>query len=201
MPITTTEAELVKLFPEINDISDKTIRQGVIDIWLKTARNCDWVRFEDVPKNLTSEKGRPLMAHIKGVTTMAMALAKIAKDLHGTPYNHDNLLASCLLHDVSKVLETEPDPNGKPTGGTALPARKSQIGKKLQHAAYATHDILAHGLPLEIAHLVLTHTHDSGMRSRTIEAAYLFYADYADSDAGILPTGEKMFVERWEKGN
>jgi hypothetical protein len=199
MAVTIDEAGLCALFPEINEIADKTIRRGVIDIWLKTGRDCKWERFEDVPKNTGSEKYRRLTDHIRGVTLMAMSLADIARKLHDTPYNRDYLIAACLLHDVSKPLETDPDPAGKPTNGPAKPAKKSEIGKKLQHAAYATHDVLAHGLPLEIAHLVLTHTHDSNMRSHAIEASYLFYADYADSDAGILPTGEKPFVAVWHK--
>jgi hypothetical protein len=199
MAVRIDEAGLRRLFPEIDEISDPTIRQGVIDIWIRTGARCAWDRLEDVPKNLSSEKYRRLTDHIRGVTRMAMALAEIAKELHGTPYNRDYLIAACLLHDVSKPLETDPDPEGAPTGGPALPGKKSEIGKKLQHAAFATHDILAQGLPLEIAHLVLTHTHDSNMRSRAIEASYLFYADYADSDAGIAPTGEKAFVERWHK--
>ena len=199
MPFKIDEAGLLKLFPEIDEISDRTLRQGVIEIWQRTAEKCAWDRFEDIPKNLDYEKWRRLTDHIRGVTLMAMSLAEIAERLHGTPYNRDYLITACLLHDVSKPLETDPDPSGKPSGGPALPGKKSEIGKKLQHAAYATHECLAQGLPLEIAHLVLTHTHDSAMRSRAIEASYLFYADYADSDAGILPTGQQAFVERWKK--
>lgn len=199
MPADIDEAGLLRLFPEIDEISDPAIRKGVINIWLRTASRCNWSRLEDVPKNLSSEKYRRLTDHVRGVTRMAMALAEIAEELHGTPYNRDYLIAACILHDVSKPLETEPDPDGVPTGGPALPGRTSEIGRKLQHAAFATHDILVEELPLEIAHLVLTHTHDSNMRSRAIEASYLFYADYADSDAGIAPTGERSFVEVWHK--
>ncbi len=199
MPVDIDERGLRALLPEIDEISDPTIRQGVINIWIRTASRCQWARFEDVPKNLGSERDRRLIDHVRGVTRMAIAMAEIAHDLHGTPYNRDHLFAACLLHDVSKALETDPDPKGKPTNGPVLPGKKSAIGKNLQHAAFATHDVLVEGLPLEIAHLVLTHTHDSGMRPTSIEASYLFYADYADSDAGILPTGETPFVARWHK--
>jgi len=111
------EAGLCALFLEINEIADKTIRKGVIDIWLKTARDCRWEQFEDVPKNTGAEKDRRLTDHIRGVTLMPMSLADIAKRLHGTPYNRDYLIAACLLHDVSKPMETAPDPAGKPTNG------------------------------------------------------------------------------------
>jgi hypothetical protein len=198
MAVKIDQAGLVRLFPEIQQISDSKLRRGVMDIWLEIAAECKWDRFEDVPKNLDYEKGRRLTDHIRGVTQMALALAEVGERLHGVPYNRDYLLASCLLHDVSKPMETDPDPAGAPTGGEALPAKKSEIGKKIQHAGYATHKVFAHGLPLEVAHLVLTHTHASNLRANSIEASYLFYADYADSDAGAIPAGGKSFASRVE---
>jgi hypothetical protein len=198
MAITLKEAEIVRLFPELDEINDAALRQGVIDIWTEVARECNWSRLEDVPKNLDAERSRRLLDHIRGVTRMALALAEIAKQEHGTPYNRDHLIAACLLHDVSKLVEVEPDPDGQPTGSPVLPARKSAIGEKIQHAVYATHKVFEKKLPLDVAHLVLTHTHASNMRSKSIEAAYLFYADYADSDAGIIPVGGKSFAQRWE---
>lgn len=197
MPVEIDEQGLRGLFPELDEIKDPALRAGVVRIWLEVAQECRWERFEDVPKNLSFEKYRRLTDHIRGVTRMALALAETAQALHGTPYHRYHLIAACLLHDVSKPLETEPDPDGAPTGGPALPARKSALGAKMQHAVYATHKVFAHGLPLEVAHLVLTHTHESNVRSREVEAAYLFYADFADSDAGIAAVGGRLFAERW----
>ncbi|MEP9375091.1 HD domain-containing protein [Aquabacter sp. CN5-332] len=198
MAVKIDEAGLVRLFPEIEQVQDPKLRKGVVDIWLEIADECAWDRFEDVPKNLDYEKGRRLVDHIRGVTQMALELAEIGKRLHGQDYNREYLLVSCLLHDVSKVVETEPDPSGKPTGGPALPGKKSELGAKIQHAGYATHKVFAHGLPLEVAHLVLTHTHASGLRSNTLEASYLFYADFADSDIGVIQGKGKTFASRIE---
>ena len=197
MAIMLHEAEISRLFPELNEITDASLRQGVVKIWVEVAGECAWSRLEDVPKNLDAESYRRLIDHIRGVTRMALALAEIAKQEHGTAYNRDHLIAACLLHDVSKLVEIEPDPEGKPTNGPALPARKSAIGEKIQHAVYATHKIFEKRLPLDVAHLVLTHTHASNVRSKSVEAAYLFYADYADSDAGIVPVGGRSFAQRW----
>lgn len=198
MAVRIDEAGVRALFPEVDQIADGGLRQGVIDIWVETGAECGWERFEDVPKSLDAEKDRRLIDHVRGVTRMAMALAEIAEREHGTAYNRDHLIAACLLHDVSKAVETEPDPHGRATNGPALPARKSPLGDRIQHAVYATHKVFAHKLPLEVAHIVNTHTHASNVRSKTIEGAFLFYADYADSDAGILPTGGKLFAQRWE---
>lgn len=190
------EAELCEFFPEIDEIQDRKLRQGVVDIWMEVAQECKWERMQDIPKNLDAERYRPLVAHVRGVTRMALALAEIGLREHDVPYNRDHLLAACLLHDVSKPMEMDPDPNGTATNGPALPAKKSALGARIQHAVYATHKIFAHKLPLEVAHLVVSHTHASNVRSPTLEAAYLFYADYADSDAGVVPTGSKTFAQR-----
>lgn len=200
MAVSIDARGIQSLFPEVNEIRDSTLRQGVIDIWLDVAATMAWARFEDIPKNLKSEKYRPLVQHIRGVTQMALSMAEIAKKLQGTPYNRDMLVAACLLHDASKPLECEPDPNGEPSGGPVLPARTSAIGANMPHASFAAHKVLENGLPLELAHLVITHTHSCGVRGKGWEAALLFYADFADTDAGITPSGGKMYSQRWELG-
>jgi HD superfamily phosphohydrolase YqeK len=201
MAVRIDEAGLRALFPEIDRIEDQALRRAVVAIWLEVAAECAWQRFEDIPKNLEAERARRLIDHIRGVTRMALALAEVAKAENGTAYDRDHLIAMCLLHDVSKPLECEPDPEGRPTGGRVLPARKSAMGKLIQHAVYATHKCFAHGLPLAVTHAVNTHTHQSAHRSVTIEAAYLFYADYADSDSAIIPAGAaRPFLARWELG-
>lgn len=189
------------MLPEIEQIEDPALRGAIVDIWLEVAAEMTWDRFEDIPKNLKSEMYRPLIPHIRGVTQMALRLAETAKELHGTPYDRDLLVAACLLHDASKPLECEHDPEGAPTGGPAKAARASAIGRNIQHAVYSAHMVLQKGLPLELANLVITHTHSSGIRGKTWEAALLFYADFADTDAGICgsPTpNAKTYNERWK---
>ncbi len=197
MPVSIDATGIRALFPQVDRIGDATLRQGVLDIWLDVAAECPWDRFEDIPKNLGPECCRPLVDHIRGVTLMAMAIATIASYEHGTPVDMDLLIAACLLHDVSKPLECEPDPDGEPICGPVKPARKSEIGAKIQHAVYATHKVFEKKLPVELAHLVVTHTHESNLRPKSFEAAALFYADFADSDAGIVPTGATPFLARW----
>jgi len=198
MCIQLNKDDVRRLFPEVDEIQDESLREGVIDIWIETAAESSWERIEDVPKSLNAERYRRLVDHVRGVTRLALALAEGCEREQGAKYNRDYLLAACLLHDASKIVEMDPDPAGQPTGGPALPAKKSLIGTKIQHGAYATHKIFAKNLPLEVAHLVLTHTHASNLRSPSLEAAYLFYADYADSDAGIVQAGGQTFTQRWK---
>jgi putative nucleotidyltransferase with HDIG domain len=190
------------MLPEIDQIEDPALRSAITDIWQEVAAEMAWDRFEDIPKNLKAEMYRPLIPHIRGVTQMALRLAETAQELHGTPYDRDLLIAACLLHDASKPLECEPDPEGAPTGGPARPGRTSAIGRNIQHAVYAAHKALEKGLPLEHANQVITHTPTSGVRGNTWEAALVFYADFADTDAGIStsPIGGTSYTQRWKLG-
>ena len=52
----------------------------------------------------------------------------------------------------------------------------------------------------ELAHLVITHTRASNTRAESYESALLFYADFGDSDAGIILGGGKPFSARWVEG-
>lgn len=199
MAIQTNAEEIRALFPEVEQIEDPDLREGVIDIWLDLAAETAWERFEDIPKNLKEEKHMTLIGHVQGVTRMALAMADIAKRLHGIQVDRDLLIASCILHDISKPLESAPDPGGPPTGTSVPPGKITEFGEKIQHGVYGAHKIWEKGLPkaLELAHLVITHTRTSNTRSKSYEAALLFYADWADSDAGIVLGGEVPFSAKW----
>ena len=199
MAIQTNADEIRALFPEVEQIQDPDLREGVIDIWLDLARETAWERFEDIPKNLKEEKHMTLIGHVQGVTQMALAMADIAERLHGVAIDRDLLIASCVLHDISKPLESAPNPGGPPTGSSVPSEKITEFGEKIQHAVYGAHKIWAKGLPkaLELAHLVITHTRTSNTRSNSYEAALLFYADWADSDAGIVLGGDVPFSAKW----
>ncbi len=199
MAIQTNADEIRALFPEVAQIQDPALRDGVVDIWLDLAQETAWERFEDIPKNLKEEKHMTLIGHIQGVTKMALAMAGIAESLHGVEVDRDLLIASCILHDISKPLESAPHPGGTPTGTSVPPGKITEFGEKIQHGVYGAHKIWEKGLPkaTELAHLVITHTRTSNTRSKSYEAALLFYADWADSDAGIVLGGEVPFSAKW----
>ena len=91
---------------------------------------------------------------------------------------------------------------GAPSGGEIPPGKKTELGEKIQHGVYGAHKIWEKHLPkeTELAHLVITHTRASNTRSESYEAALLFYADWGDSDAGIILGGGKPFSARWIEG-
>jgi hypothetical protein len=201
MPQRLSAEDVVGIFPELHEIGDPALRGAVAEIWCEIAAEMPWHDIREVPKSARPNAHGTLIDHIRGVTQMALAICDIAQRMQGKPYDRDLLVAACLLHDASKPVESEPVPDtaGKPPARPA--ARHSKLGKNVQHGVYAAHKILAKGLPLELANLVITHTHHSGVRAKTWEAAALFYADYADTDASLGTSGDKLYIQRWLLGD
>lgn len=195
-----TIPDVTETFPEINEIKSDEIRNAVIAVWSKVQEDMAWNSLDEIPKNLRDQIGQSLVRHIRAVTRMAVAIADIAEDMTGRSYDRDVLLAAGLLHDLSKPLECEPAPGSVSEPGRIRPGVKSAIGKNVQHAVYGAHLMLNAGMSLELVNLIITHTHASGVRGRTWEAAALFYADFADTDAGLSLVDAKMYSEKWQLG-
>ena len=177
-----------ELFPEVNEIQDPALAQEVVDIWVEAWKASPWERLEEVPKNPeTVSADHKLVTHVRSVTRQAMALARSVQQFHGIQVNMDLLIAGGLLHDVSKLMEYSPGELG---------AEKSRFGELIQHGSYAVHKALAHGLPLELVHLLGSHTMQSRVAPSTLEAILLFYADCADSDALLWQAGRGLLLQR-----
>lgn len=200
MPQKLTEADLLEILPEIDLIEDSAMRTGVAEIWIEIAAEMAWNHLNDIPKNTAAEADRRLTDHIHGVTETAIAICEIAKRQHGQSFDRDLLVAACLLHDASKAIELEPDPE-KRGNGQPLPGRRSALGLSIQHAVYAAHKVFEKKLPVELANLVVSHTHTSNIRPSTWEGAALFYADFADTDASLAAVGEKLHVGHLHLGS
>jgi putative nucleotidyltransferase with HDIG domain len=195
MPQTLSAQDVLAIFPEAAEISETSLRAKVIDIWREIAAEMPWDDLHEVPQNVRGESGRTLVSHVRGVTQTALGICETAQRVQSKPYDRDLVTAACLLHDVSKPIEMEPVP-GSPHGHPRA-AQYSEVGKSLQHALYASHKALVAGLPLKLIHIIVTHTHESRRRGLSWEAAALFYADYADIDAGLSAANKPLFLQRW----
>lgn len=186
-PVTAADRAYVRgLFPELEQISDRELAERVVEIWVETWKASPWERIEDAPKNPETVHPRhKLVPHTRAVTVQGIAMAKAIQQFHDLPVNLDYVIAGCNLHDVSKLLEYAPTGNG---------AGKSEFGKLVQHGVYGVHQALAHGLPLELVHIIGSHTTQSRLAPRTIEAIIVYYADYADSDALMLEAGQRLLL-------
>ena len=179
-------AYIRELFPELAEISDRTLADKVVEIWAETWKASPWERIEDAPKNPETVHDRhKLVPHTRAVTVQGIAMAKAIRDFHDLPVDLDLVIAGCNLHDVSKLMEYEP--NGARSS-------KSSFGGMIQHAAYGVHKALEHGLPLELIHIIGSHTTQSRLAPKTTEAIIVYYADYADSDALMLEAGQRLLL-------
>lgn len=179
---------VASVFPEVDEIESPDIRQKVLEIWVDIWHESGWKRIEDAPKN-PNVADRPLYMHIRSVTKQAVATADIVQELHGIGYDRDVLVAAGLLHDVSKMVEYQPSEAGKK-------ASSSRRGQLIQHAVYAAHKAWEKGLPDEIVHIIISHTHSSNKSPSTWEGIVIHYVDYLDSDALIWETGGKLLLSR-----
>jgi putative nucleotidyltransferase with HDIG domain len=155
------------VFPELNEIKDKTLRDGVIKAWLLAVEKGGWKKIDDIPFTLLIPDVKiSLIEHTRRVTKMAMAIAKVRDDL-----NLDYIIAGGLTHDVGKLLEYEK------VAGKII---KSHYGKLIRHPVSGYHLALEVGLPLEVAHIILAHSTEGDKVSRSKEAIVIHYCDFIE---------------------
>lgn len=179
-----SDSAILEQFPQIRDIQNARIRQAVLAIWQEVFEAGKWDSLDGPRFNLLTPD-IALVEHTRCVTDGAIALARASEMHFGTKIDYDVLIASCILHDVSKVLEMEPCEGG---------AQKSQIGKTYQHAFFSAYYAKKHDLPDEIVTTVLTHTGFSKTLPSTREGVILFYADMADADMHRFEAGAPLNI-------
>jgi putative nucleotidyltransferase with HDIG domain len=174
---------IIKALPELAQIKNDTYREAVIQIWQETFVNSDWEHLEDVPKSEHVQEYSNIQ-HTRSVTLQAIACADVIEQVHKIPVDRDILITASLLHDISKFFEY--DQTGK----------KTKYGKLMQHAVYSVHKAIEHNLPLEIQHLIVTHTGLSKIMPQTVEAIILHYTDYLDSDVLLHVLNKPLFLKK-----
>jgi len=181
---TDTIAAVERAMPELNLIRQGSIREKTVRIWAEMFEESEWEALEDVPKNPeTLPLSRRLIEHTRSVARQALAVAGIIEEAHGIKVDRDGLLAAALLHDVSKLLEYGPTGEG---------AGKTAAGKSFQHGFLGAVKALQHGMPRDVVHNIIVHTHSSRHMPVTVEAIIFHYVDYPDSDVLLLNEGRPL---------
>jgi len=168
------------LFPDLAKIQDSELRKKVVEIWTEAWRDGNYDKLEDIG---FWESWRHLytwsnLDHTNQVTACAIGIAKVAQEMMGMEINLDWLIAGAILHDVDKAVMCD----GKTKELTS-------IGKLLPHTAYSVYLALKHGLPIQIVHMIGTHTAFSVKRQITAEALILHMADYSIADLRNIKEG------------
>lgn len=166
--------------PEIDRIKDEEIRRKVIEIWEEAVALGGWNDPSQIPFNIAIGLPPSLIDHTRLVTRVALSYAGEYEQAYGKTIDWDLLTASAILHDVSKVLEFKPHPER---------ITKSEIGEKIPHGFFGGFLARKVGLPLDLIHMIVTHTPTVAMLPGRLEGVILRYADLMDSDCHSLGPG------------
>lgn len=165
----TAPMDLASTFPALEAIEDDDLRTGVRDAWATacadagietTAALADVPWFPPIQQDRNIEAS--LVEHVRDVTRGAVALAEAVR----APVDEDLLRAGALVHDVSKLAEFD---------GMATTRTYDLLG----HPHYGVHVVAAANLPVELQHIVLSHTDRTSVNPATLEAALVRRADEA----------------------
>lgn len=171
--------DIESVFPEIETIEDDGLRTGVATAWTTAAgvNGMDVADLEDAPWLPPEERltdggsDRRLVAHVRDVTACAVALAEalLQRD-PGFPVDLDSVIAGALIHDVSKPYEfTETE--------------RTDVGNLLGHPYYGVAVVSQANLPVEMAHVVLSHSWRTDVEPKTTTAKLVKRADEAAAAA------------------
>lgn len=162
-------------FPELQYIENENLRAGVIDAWetamaetgVEDLHGVPW--FPPAQRDLGIDDAW-LVPHVRDVTAGATGLAETLIDRRGADVSLDTVIAGALVHDVSKLHEFD---------GMA----ETPVGDLLGHPHHGVHVVARAGLPVEIAHVVLSHTPRTSVEPATLEAELVRRADEAAAAA------------------
>lgn len=157
------------VFPELEAIDDEELRAGVIRAWTTAMEENDIDDLAEIPWLPPTQRelgldDEWLVPHVRDVTACAIALAETVLDRRVVDLSLDTVVAGALVHDVSKLAEF----NGM---------EETKVYDLLGHPYYGVHVVVAADLPVELAHVVLSHTSRTRVEPATIEAELVKRAD------------------------
>mgnify|MGYP000645747791 CR=1 FL=1 len=156
-------------FPELTAIADDDLRDGVVAAWTTAMTEHDVDDLTAVPWFPPAQRSLELddeylVDHVRDVTACAVGLAETLAERREVDLSLDTVVAGALVHDVSKLAEFD--------GMT-----ETAVGDLLGHPHYGVHVVARAGLPVALAHVVLSHTSRTTVEPATLEAAIVRRAD------------------------
>lgn len=182
----TTQEKILDLWPEIQWITDETLRKQVTDTWclaleISVLTPAD---LRSIPFTLLCgpELKVSFMDHKRAVVHISRESGEIMNNFFGTslPVDMDVLIAGAILADVGKLLEYVLDEKGKAVQGT--------YGKYLRHPFSGVSLAEQCHVPPEVCHIIATHASEGNMVKRSTEAYIVHHADFMT----FLPFRERL---------
>lgn len=181
---TLTREQFARYFPEFEKIRAEDLKEKLLQIWQKAASESDWDTIEDIPFSPDyPAKPNSFVQHVRLVTAYSYAVAVKNNELEETKADIDVVVAGALLHDVCKIVEYSAK------GG------RTPWGRNVTHGVYGV--ALSHeaGIPLEIIHVIASHTAKLSMANKSREAVIVAKCD------SIAASGVHLYEAARKEGN
>lgn len=175
----TLEAEVRRIWPELQWIGDPGLRQKTLETWCAAFERSplEPSDLDKIPFTLQIPGCEvSFMAHKRAVVHVSVLSAKAMRQFFGDrmPIDMDVLTAGAILIDVGKLMEYER------SGGNL---RQSVRGKLLRHPFSGAGLCQEMGLPDAVTHMVATHAREGSLGKRTVEAWIVHHADFMSFEA------------------
>jgi 23S rRNA maturation-related 3'-5' exoribonuclease YhaM len=160
-------------------ISDKTLREKVIEAWSYSLCCSDFTRITEIPPD--GNPGSPTLIsgtqadHLRGVLRLALKMAdEFEASWPGVKIYRDVLIAAAACHDVGKPYEFDP------TNRKRWAENPSYSGQPtFRHSVFGMHVSLTVGLPEEIAHVAVGHSFEGQYMGLSTECFIVRQADHS----------------------
>lgn len=181
--MTHSTEDIAQLFPDIMAITDASLREKVARVWdesITTGCGGKGWTFDELRTIkftlLAGDIDMRFVEHLNSCVKQCIAIAEVLNSVFGdrVPINRDYLIAGALLADVGKLLEFDKDADGN--------VIKGSFGEALRHPFSGVALCYKHGLPVEVMHIVATHSHEGDKVQRSIESIVFHHADFIDFD-------------------
>jgi hypothetical protein len=173
--VDSMQDSVAKLWPEIEWIEDKKLREQVAQTWVKALERSP-LKPDDLNRIpftlLVPDCPITFMEHKRCVVHIARQSAEAMQQFMGRvlPIDKDCVIAGAILADVGKLLEYELGTDGK--------SRQSERGEALRHPFTGGALALECGVPDAVCHIIASHAAEGDLVKRTTEAYIVHHADF-----------------------
>jgi putative nucleotidyltransferase with HDIG domain len=166
-------------FPELEESGDAGLRDKVVEAWAFALSQTEFTRVEEIRASgnptTPAMKAGTQADHLRGVTRMALALARELEAVAGPlGIDRDLLIACGLCHDVGKPFEFSQRNQARWREDPAAAGYPS-----IRHPVYGVHVALTVGLPEAVVHTAGAHSGEGERVVRSLENTIVHCADVA----------------------
>ncbi|OGU75390.1 MAG: phosphohydrolase [Ignavibacteria bacterium RBG_16_34_14] len=166
--------KVLSIWPEINLIQSKDLREKVLDCWVYAIENSVLTPedLEVIPFSLLIKDCKiSFMNHKRTAVQLSVDIAKRMKDnfRDEIKIDMDILIAGAILIDVGKLIEYD-KVEGK--------LMTSKAGHLLRHPFSGVSMADRFGLPYEVQHIIAYHAKEGDLAKRSVEAIIVHHADF-----------------------